>query len=507
MTDRRASGILLHPTSLPGTHGIGDIGKPALEFVDFLSTSGQKLWQILPLHPAGYGNSPYQCFSVHAGNHLLINIEDLFVQGLLDSSDICDTTAFAENRVDYDLVRARKLPLLRKAFKAFNHGAGLEEKRSFESFCEEKQRWLDIYSVFMALKVKNGGLPWYEWENGLKHRDADTLSAWCEANKEEIQYHKYVQYQFFKQWDILKQYCNQRSIRIIGDIPIFVALDSASTWAYPELFYLDRHSLPTVVAGVPPDYFSRTGQRWGNPLYRWDVMAEKGYSWWIERFRATYAMVDIIRLDHFRGFEKFWQIPMESPTAEQGTWVEGPGSDLFVAAEKELGKLPIIAEDLGVITPEVDRLREELGYLGMRVLQFAFGDDPKADDYKPHNFVRECVVYTGTHDNDTVVGWFNNYDEHRATQEKDEWLRERRNALAYTGTDGRTIHLDFIRMALASIADWAVIPLQDILGLGSEARMNYPGTTEGNWRWRFSRRMLTDRLSATLRELTEIYGR
>ena len=507
MITGRASGLLLHPTSFPGKYGIGDFGKEAREFIDFLSDTRQKLWQILPLHPTGYGNSPYQCFSVHAGNPLLISLDELSAQGLLNNDDLAEVPRFPVNTVDYEGVNNYKIPLLRKSFGVFEEDGGSEYKKAFEAFCREKDEWLDIYSLFMALREAHDYKAWYEWEEGLRERKDDALEKWRRKHGSEIRYHKYTQFQFFRQWKLLKNYCNEKGIQIIGDIPIFVALDSASVWAYPRIFYLDDSYTPTVVAGVPPDYFSRTGQRWGNPLYRWDAMAKSGYSWWIERFRATREMVDMNRLDHFRGFERYWEVPADCPTAAIGRWAEGPGADLFKSLENALGKLPVIAEDLGVITKEVDLLRDQMDYPGMRVLQFAFGNDPKADDYKPHNFIRNCVVYTGTHDNDTVIGWFNDYNSGSSTQTKSEWLEERRNVLRYTGTDGADINWDFIRLALSSIADKSIVPLQDVLGLGSEARMNYPGTTSGNWRWRYTSDMLTDEIKDRLKELTEVYGR
>jgi len=507
MSFPRASGILLHPTSLPGQFGIGDLGKEAYQFADFLAGTGQRLWQILPLGPTSYGNSPYQCLSVFAGNPLLISLERLVEDNFLALADLEDLPSFPKDRVDYGSVIKFKTPLLKKSFETFRKKAALGGREQFESFCQQNASWLETYALFMALKEARGLAVWNTWEEDVRSRQYKSLEHWCKKLDHEISYHKYQQYQFFKQWFELKMYCNERGIRLIGDMPIFIALDSAEVWSHPEMFYLDSGGKPTVVAGVPPDYFSKTGQLWGNPLYRWDVIARNGYAWWIERFQATHALVDIIRLDHFRGFEKYWEVPGMDTTAMSGRWVSGPGVELFESVQKALGTLPIIAEDLGVITPEVDALRDQLGFPGMRVLQFAFGSDPKANEYKPHNYPRNCVVYTGTHDNNTTVGWFGGSSMEGANQSKEEKKSERQSALKYLGTDGHEINWDFIRLALMSIADTAIIPMQDVLGLGNEARMNLPGTTEGNWCWRFAPDMLTEEIKGRLKELTALCGR
>ena len=503
----RASGILLHPTSLPGRFGIGDLGSGAYRFADFLASTGQRLWQMLPIGPTGYGNSPYQCLSVFAGNPLFIGLEKLAEDGFLEPSDLENAPSFPDGSVDYDMVTRFKSPLLQKSFEAFTEKAGAAEQDRFETFCQRTASWLDTYSLFMAFTESRGLSAWNTWEDDVRRREPEALRFWSKKLNHEIRCHKYQQYQFFKQWSELKQYCNRRGIRLIGDMPIFVAPDSAEVWSRPELFHLDAAGRPTVVAGVPPDYFSRTGQLWGNPLYRWDVMAVHGYEWWIDRFRARRALLDIIRVDHFRGFEKYWEVPGTELTAMNGRWVPGPGVDLFRAVHRALGDMPIIAEDLGVITPEVDALRDELGFPGMRLLQIAFGRDPKADEYKPHNYPRNCVVYTGTHDNNTTVGWFRDTSREDTTQSREEKDREREAALKYLGRDGQEINWDFIRLALMSVADTAIIPLQDVLGLGSEARMNLPGTAQGNWRWRFTFDMLTDEIEERLKQLTIIYDR
>ena len=507
MSSSRSSGILLHPTSLPGRFGIGDLGTEAYRFADFLADTKQRLWQVLPLGPLGYGNSPYQCHSVFAGNPLLISSETLVEEGLLQAADLKDVPHFPEHSVDFDAVRAFKLPLLQKSFQAFEEKASQGQRAGFDSFCNDKASWLDGYALYTALKEAHGLQSWNMWEDDIKLRRTAAVKRWSKKLAGEIRCHKYQQYQFFKQWSRLKKYCNDRGIRLFGDMPIYVSLDSDTVWLHPELFYLDENGRPTVVAGVPPDYFSETGQLWGNPIYRWDLMAQDGYAWWIERIQATLSLVDIVRLDHFRGFEKYWEVPGGDTTARNGHWVPGPGAALFQAILKALGDVPIIAEDLGVITPEVDALRERFGFPGMRVLQFAFGNDPKADDYRPHNYPRNCVVYTGTHDNNTTIGWFREEVLGDTTQSREIREAERRLALKYMGSDGKEFNWDFIRLALMSVADTAIIPLQDVLGLGAEARMNRPATANGNWTWRFTRDMLTGEIKARLRDLTTIYGR
>ncbi len=503
----RASGILLHPTSLPSRFGIGDLGSGAYHFADFLVGTGQHLWQMLPLGPAGYGNSPYQCLSIFAGNPLLISLERLVEDDLLEPADLQGAPSFPEHSVDFDAVTIFKLSLLKRSFELFSMKASPIMRESFEVFCNQNASWLEIYSLFIALKEAHSGASWIMWEEDIKRRKTESLEMWRKKLSHEVQCQKYVQYQFFKQWSELKKYCNDHRVRLIGDIPIFVAFDSAEVWSHPEMFYLDAGGKPLVVAGVPPDYFSKTGQLWGNPLYRWDLMAREGYVWWIERLRAIYSLVDIIRLDHFRGFEKYWEVPGTDTTAENGRWVPGPGAELFEAIQKALGTLPIIAEDLGVITPEVNALRERFGFPGMRVLQFAFGSDSASDYHKLHTYPRNCVVYTGTHDNNTTIGWYRGDDIRSTTQSREEREKETRLGLDYLGSDGREINWDFIRLALMSVADTAIIPLQDILGLGSEARMNIPGITKGNWSWRFTQYMLTAEIKNRLRRLATLYGR
>jgi 4-alpha-glucanotransferase len=506
MTFPRASGILLHPTSLPGRFGIGDLGKEAYRFADFLADTGQQLWQVLPLGPTGYDNSPYQSLSVFAGNPLLLSLERLLEDNFLDPGDLARSPSFPENLVDYEAVAEFKVPLLRKSYETFEKKATPAQHQQLAAFCQQNASWLDVHSLFMALREAHDLAIWNTWKADIRSRQPEAIKRWTRKLAPEIRCHQYQQYQFFKQWTELKKYCNEHGIKLIGDIPIFVALDSAEVWSHPEMFYLDENGQPTVVAGVPPDYFSETGQLWGNPLYRWDVMARDGYRWWIERFRASRTLVDIIRLDHFRGFEKYWEVPAKDTTAINGRWVPGPGAVFFETVKKVLGELPIIAEDLGLITPEVHALRDRFGFPGMRVLQFAFSDG-SGDIHKPHNYPRNCVVYTGTHDNNTTLGWFQGEDIGATTQSREERDRETQLARKYLGTDGREINWDFIRLALVSVANTAIIPLQDILGLGSQARMNIPGTTQGNWRWRFTTDALTDRIRDRLREMTRLYGR
>ncbi|MBM4425016.1 MAG: 4-alpha-glucanotransferase [Chloroflexi bacterium] len=493
----RASGILLHPTSLPGRFGIGDLGAEAFRWIDFLKSADQKLWQILPLGPTGYGDSPYQCFSAFAGNPYLISPEKLLEDGLLSRADLDSAPNFPAHMVDYGPVIQFKLALLEKAHRNFCGGAASPTLRAeFESFKHDQRAWLDDFALFMALKESHNGAVWSEWEPELVSRQVKALAASRERLADSIESQCLRQFLFFRHWKAVKEYAGAAGIKIIGDIPIFVAYDSADVWAHPELFYLDERGQSTVVAGVPPDYFSRTGQLWGNPLYRWEALKQNGYAWWIDRFHATLAFVDIVRLDHFRGFEAYWEIPAGMPTAEVGRWVKGPGADFFAALQRALGSLPIIAEDLGVVTPEMTALRDQFDLPGMKVLQFAFSSD-SLDLFLPHNFIHNCVVYTGTHDNDTTRGWY----EHSSTE------RERDFARRYLARDGGDVAWDLIRLAFATVADTAVAPLQDILNLGTESRMNLPGRPHGNWGWRFVHGQLTDAIRDRLKAMTNLYAR
>ena len=508
MERHRVSGILLHPTSLPGRHGIGGLGGEARRFVDFLAETEQGLWQILPLGPTGYGNSPYMSFSAYGGNPLLISLDSLVEEGLLDASDLHGVPSFPQDRVDYPRVIDFKLPLLRKSFARFQSQSAPDGfPRDYYAFCEENAFWLEDYALFMALKGAHGGRVWTAWEAGAARHDPDALFAWRHKLAEEIQFHHYAQYVFFKQWDALRRYCHALGVNLVGDIPIYVAHDSADVWAHRDLFHLDGRGDPLVVGGVPPDYFSTTGQRWGNPIYRWETMAEDGYRWWIDRFRTNYRLLDTVRLDHFRGFQAYWEIPAGDATAAGGRWVKGPGEGLFLSLQRALGDLDVIAEDLGVITPEVDALRDRFDFPGMRILQMAFSDDPKASDYKPHNYPHHCVVYTASHDHNTTVGWFTSEPGTQSTQTIEQVEEERRSVLRYLDSDGTRIHWDLIRLAMGSVARTAVFPLQDVLGLGSNSRMNRPGTGERNWEWRFRFDMLAPEQRDRLRSLTRIYQR
>jgi 4-alpha-glucanotransferase len=492
---RRKSGILLHPTSLPGEYGIGDLGQWSYRFVDFLAESGQRLWQMLPLGPPGYGISPYQCYSSMAGNPLLVSLELLAGEGWIPRAELDAAPVFPADRVDFGAVIPFRWGMLRKAAQEFFGGASPGQREEFDLFCRQNGLWLDQFAEFAALKEANGGVAWTDWQ---KRSNPD---PW------DVQVQRFVQFQFFRQWKALKNHCHEHGIEIIGDIPIFVAHDSADVWANPDLFDLDGAGLPRTIAGVPPDYFSATGQCWGNPLYRWGAHEQTGYRWWIERVRSTLELVDIARIDHFRGFEKYYEIPGDAATAVIGRWVEGPGDRFFAALQKVFGRLPFIAEDLGLITPEVHALRDRWGFPGMRVLQFAFGNDSALDPFKPYNFIPNCVVYTGTHDNDTTVGWFASPGSGAGTRSIEQDRAERESALRYMNSEGHEIHWDFIRTALSSVADRAIFPMQDALGLGSEARMNLPASVENNWLWRMRAEQVTPALSARLRGLSRTYGR
>ncbi len=504
----RLSGILLHPTSLPGRFGIGDLGPAARDFVDFLAAAGQGLWQVLPLGPTGYGDSPYQCFSAFAGNPLLVSLEDLAEEGWLDAADLAGAPAFDPARVDYGALIDFKRPLLRRAHARFATGAPAEARADFDAFRRAQSAWLDDFALFMALKAAHGGRSWHTWEPGLAQREPHAVDEFRARAAEEIEAHAFVQWAFFRQWGRLHARCRERGIRVMGDVPIFVAHDSADVWSHPELFRLAADGRPAFIAGVPPDYFSATGQCWGNPLYRWEMLERTGYAWWIARLRQAFALVDLVRIDHFRGFEAFWEIPGGEETAVNGRWVQGPGDALFRAIQQALGAdLPIVAENLGVITPGVEELRARFGFPGMAILQFAFGIDDQACTFRPHNWRRDLVAYTGTHDNDTVVGWWNSGGEGDSTRTAEDVAREKALAGLYLGTDGSDIHWVLIRALLASVADVAIVPLQDVLGVGSEGRMNLPSRPAGNWQWRVAPGALGPALAARLRALVEVFDR
>jgi len=495
MSSPRAAGILLHPTSLPGRFGIGDLGPGAHRWIEFLAAAGQKRWQVLPLTPTGYGDSPYQSFSSFAGNPLLVSPEALYEDGLLGAEDLERLPAFRPDRVDYGAVIPFKLDLLGRAYRRFRAGSAPTLVAPFEAFRARNAGWLEEFALFMALKREAGGGAWTGWAVGVAGRSPAALEAArlrLESQCFEQCFHQFV---FFRQWEALRQRARAAGVAMVGDLPIFVAHDSADVWADPQLFDLDAHGAPARVAGVPPDYFSDTGQRWGNPLYRWDRHRESGFAWWIARLGAALALVDVVRIDHFRGFESCWEIPADSKTAVTGRWAPGPGAEFFEHVARVLGGLPLIAEDLGVVTPQVIALRDSLGLPGMKVLQFAFGDGPD-HPFLPHRHVRNCVVYTGTHDNDTTRGWFGSAAE-----------AERALARRVLASDGREIAWDMVTAAFASVADTAIVPLQDVLGLGSEARMNFPGRAAGNWAWRFTAEQLGAAVVDRLGALTALHGR
>ena len=501
----RSSGILLHPTSLPTRFGIGDFGPAAYDFVDFVARAGQSLWQALPLGPTGYGDSPYQCFSAFAGNPLLISPELLVAEGWLSADDLEAFQGLSVDRVDYQTVTQIKFPLLRKACQQFK--ANSLDQKGFAAFKERHKDWLDDYALFMALKDAHGGVAWVHWKKEFVRRDLAALQHAREQLSDEVESHKFIQYIFFRQWTRLRQHCAERQIRIMGDLPIYVAHDSADVWANPEFFLLDENGNPTKVAGVPPDYFSATGQLWGNPIYDWEKLRETGYGWWIERFRAALQLFDLVRIDHFRGFEAYWEIPAGETTAINGRWTKAPAVEVFTAVENALGDLPIVAENLGVITPEVEAIRNRFHFPGMAILQFAFGTDPQGPTFRPHNYSRDLVAYTGTHDNDTIVGWWTSSGAGDSTRTEQDIRHEREYAGKYLNTNGGQIHWAFIRALMASVAGTVIFPLQDVLGLGSEARMNTPSKLGGNWRWRFRGAILTEDICRHLKELTTIYER
>jgi 4-alpha-glucanotransferase len=483
MLDTRASGILLHPTSFPGPGGIGELGSAAYRFVDWLQAA------------TGYGDSPYASPSAFAGNPLLISLEQLVADGLIDQQAIDSAPPFNEDRIEFGPVIEWKSGLLRQAYQTFVKNDDSELQSEWHSFCQQEARWLDDYALFRAISDSRGGATWNAWPRELAHRDEAALAQARQELADEIDIRRFWQFLFFRQWRALKAYANERGIRIIGDVPIFVAYDSADVWANPEIFQLDEDGNPTVVAGVPPDYFSATGQLWGNPHYHWDVLAQQGYRWWSDRIRATLSTVDIIRIDHFRGFESAWAVPAGDETAAGGQWVLGPGVDVFHAIRDALGDVPIIAEDLGLITPEVEKLRDDVGLPGMKLLHFAWDGDPE-NLYLPHNYERNCVVYSGTHDNDTTRGWFATLPD-----------EERYRVQTYLGRDGSDIAWDFIRLAMTSVGNSTVFPLQDVMSLGTEARLNLPGRPVGNWGWRYRAEMLSEGLAEGLRNLTKLTGR
>ena len=507
MKFERASGVLLHPTSLPGPYGIGEIGPEAYRFIDVMQGMGQHLWQILPLGPTSFGDSPYQSPSTFAGNPLWISFDLLIQDKLLTKAQLKHFPAFPADKVDFGPVIAARFAVLKKVCASFGEKASPDMQAEFADFCARSADWLDDYALFSALKDAHGGVPWTQWEPELGRREPAALQAARERHAEDVRAVKIVQYLFDRQWKRLRAYGAERRIQFIGDIPIFVAHDSADVWAHPHLFFLKPDGQPSVVAGVPPDYFSATGQLWGNPLYNWDAHRAQNYDWWMARLRRIFELVDVVRIDHFRGFEAYWEIPGGETTAMNGKWVKGPDQHLFEVLLQRMGRLPIIAEDLGVITPPVEALRDRFEFPGMRILQFAFGADERAAEFRPESYPAHCCVYTGTHDNDTTVGWFNSQAGAGSTRTQDQIDAERKMILDYLGTDGHEIHWDLIHLGSRSNADTFVTPLQDLLGLGSEARMNTPGVAGGNWQWRFTWDQLTDEIRDRFAYVTRSTGR
>jgi len=491
----RKSGVLLHPTSLPGPDGIGDLGPECFRWIDFLHDSNCKLWQILPLGPTGFGDSPYQCFSAFAGNPYLISPALLLDQNLLRREDLLDRPEFPLDHIDFGPAIEWKLTVLDRAFTRFSRSRSRKLITAFEEFCKENADWLNDFALFMSIKEVQGGGSWGTWPLPLRRREPLALAEFLKEHNQIIEKHKFRQFLFFSQWSKVKEYAREKDIQIIGDIPIFIAYDSADAWSNPELFHIGKNGRPTLVAGVPPDYFSPTGQLWGNPLYKWNIHKKDGYQWWIKRFKAVLQMVDIVRLDHFRGFAGYWEIPANMPTAEIGRWVKGPGRNFLSAINKAFNGLPIIAEDLGLITPDVVELRDSFELPGMKILQFSFASTPE-DPFLPHNYLVNCVAYTGTHDNDTSLGWYTS-----ATEPEKDFCRR------YLSISGENIAWDLIREIWKSTAAFAISTLQDFLGLGTEARMNFPGKPAGNWSWRYQAADLTLELAERIREINYLYNR
>jgi 4-alpha-glucanotransferase len=510
----RASGILLHFTSLPGPHGCGDLGAGTRAFLDFLHASGQAWWQMLPVGPPGYGNCPYMASSSLAINPHLLDLDELFRRLGLPGSDLGRAPDANPARLDYEAMRIFRDERLHRASRAFFAQAGVRERSAYQAFCAAEEDWLEDYALFCACKDRTGGASWTTWDPAVRRREPAALARAREDLQEGIRHHSYMQYELMRQWSLLRLKASERGVGLIGDIPIFVAHECADVWANPEVFCLDEAGQPTVVAGVPPDYFSPTGQRWGHPLYRWEVLRERGYDWWMSRFRRALDLFDVVRIDHFIGLHRYWEIPASSPTAEAGRWMPGPGEDFFNVLLEQMGQIPVIAEDLGLVTDAVVALRERFRLPGMRVLQFAFGGDPRLNDHLPHRHDRRCVVYTGTHDNDTTLGWYHDLlgraalpAGERGDSSGDAARREKELLFRYLGGEGGDIAWEMIRLAESSVADLAVIPAQDILGLGSQARMNLPSAATGNWEWRMLDGALTPAMAEKLRLLTYTFGR
>ena len=493
---KRFSGILVHPTSFPSRYGIGDLGQTAYDFIDFLKKANQTIWQCLPLGPTGYGDSPYQAYSAFAGQPMLISPDKLIEMNLLSPSDVENLPEWNKDFVEYTNITRFKTELLKKAYHNFQHVPNLALRSEYNTFCKEQEFWLTDYALFMALRDFQNDKKWMEWEDKYKLPTKEVREKALKDLAPSVNYYRFVQFIFFRQWYELKKYANENDVLIIGDIPIFVSPDSADAWANKELFQLDSKGYPATIAGVPPDYFSKTGQMWGNPLYAWEEHKKTGYAWWIARIRHQLTQTDIFRIDHFRGFEAYWSIPADAKTAIEGHWVKGPANDFFDHIMEAFdGHLPIIAEDLGIITPEVEALRDAYNLPGMKILQFAFNEMGDGA-YYPYNYVENCVCYTGTHDNDTSLGWYLN-----ATPESQDKARR------YMSCDGKSIHWDMIRLAMSSVARYAIFPLQDVLGLDSNYRMNTPGTSTNNWAWRFKEGDIQEWMPSYLKDLSKLFWR
>ncbi|HZZ44937.1 MAG TPA: 4-alpha-glucanotransferase [Tepidisphaeraceae bacterium] len=490
---KRSSGVLLHLTSLPSGYGAGDLGEGAYGFADFLAAAGQRWWQMLPITPSGGGDSPYSSYSAFAGNPWLISLDMLMEEGLLTKGDVQRAQSMERGKgtdVDFKAVTASRSEMLRKAYAAF----GEKKDRGLAMFCQENEGWLDDLALYSALHDANGGKAWNEWERDLRLREPGAMKEAMQQYQAEVRFHRWMQYEFDRQWRRFRAHCHERGVELIGDLPIFVAYDSSDVWAHQELFRLDRQGRPTVLTGAPPDAFTADGQLWGHPHYRWEAHRAEGYKWWGDRFTAMARRFDAVRIDHFLGFYRAWTVAADAKTAKEGKWTPGPREEFFEAMRQRIGKFPVIAEDLGIVTPGAVTLREEFGFPGMRVLQMAFDRDHEM--HRPHEYVRKCVAYTGTHDNHTAAGWFHSLDEEK-----------KRMALEYFGGTQATISREMVRVVMTSVADTAIIPMQDWLGLGDEARMNVPGVVGGNWGWRMEAREVTAALAAEMRQITEICGR
>lgn len=496
----RSAGVLLHPTSLPSDHGIGDLGQSAYDFVVFLQNCGMKLWQILPLNPPGYGESPYQCFSAFAGNALLISLNQLVNEGLLKEDALADSPGFPANKVDFEKVKAYKDKKLRRAHETFIEK---EKHQDYHLFIQNNQDWLMDYAFFMALKTYFHGKPWNQWDQPIAKRELKAVAHYRSLLKEEIEYQIFLQYTFDRQWNQLKSFANKRGIKIIGDLPIFISYDSSDAWVAPHLFELDTGGNPLLVAGVPPDFFSNTGQRWGNPHFRWSQMEKDDFLWWRRRFKRLFEQVDIIRIDHFRGFEAYWEIPAQAKTAQTGRWVKAPGQRLFQSIRRHLGEIPIIVEDLGYITPAVTKLKRQFSFPGMKILQFSFNQKNPRNN-RPHGFERQSVVYTGTHDNETILGWFKGLIKH---QEMKTLAYLKKYHQIHEGLPDQELCNRLIEVALQTSSVYAIIPLQDILVIDNTGRMNFPGTVGGNWQWRFKTKDITTEREVTLQALVKKHRR